>query len=62
MKSCFKEGLPTRYLHRLKRARDEMIRNLFDVPNEHERREHAERIARAQRNFLRWVKTDKIHI
>jgi hypothetical protein len=39
-----------------------MILNLFQIPTERERREHAERIARAQRNFLRWVKTDKIHI
>lgn len=61
MKSCFSEGLPTCYLRRLKRARDEVIRNLFEIPTQRERREHAERIARAQRNFLRWVKTAKIH-
>ncbi len=39
-----------------------MIRNLFEIPTERERRERAERVARAQRNFLRWVKTDKIHL
>ena len=59
MKSSFSETVPTRYLHRLRCTRDEMIRNLFEIPTERQRREHAERIARAQRNFLRWVKTGK---
>jgi hypothetical protein len=61
MKSYFSETSPTRYLHRLRCVRDEMIRNLFEIPTEQERRERAERIARAQRNFLRWVKKGKIH-
>jgi hypothetical protein len=51
MKSCFIETLPIRYLDRLRRARDEMIRNLFEIPTERERREHAERIARAVRTI-----------
>jgi hypothetical protein len=62
MKSCFSDTLQTRCLHLLRRTRDEMIRNLFEIPTERERREHAERIAKAQRNFLRWVKTEKIHL
>jgi len=62
MKSCFSGTLATRYLDQLRHARDELIRNLLEVPIEPERREHAERIARAQRNLLRWVKTGKIHL
>jgi hypothetical protein len=45
-----------RSLHRLKAARDDVIRKLFEMPAERERKERRERIARAQRDFLRWIK------
>ena len=33
-----------------------MIRKLFENPAEPERKAHAERVAKAQRLFLRWLK------
>src|SRR5262249_3354049 len=47
------------WLHQLRAARDRMIRKLFETPTERERNERLERIARAQRNFLRWIKRQK---
>src|SRR5437870_13084480 len=48
-----------RWLHQLKAARDAMIRKLFEIPAESERRAHAERLAKAQRVFWRWLKKGK---
>jgi hypothetical protein len=45
-----------RWLHQLRAARDGMIRKLFEIPAEPERKAHAERIAKVQRLFLRWLK------
>jgi len=36
-----------------------MIRKLVEIPAEPERKAHAERIAKTQRLFLRWLKKDK---
>jgi hypothetical protein len=36
-----------------------MIRKLLESPAEPERRAHAERIAKTQQLFLRWLKKDK---
>src|SRR5574338_657780 len=44
------------WLHQLRTARNDLIRKLFQMPGERERKERMERIARAQRNFLRWIK------
>ena len=46
----------TRWLHQLRAARDAMMRKLFEIPAERERKAHAERLAKAQRVFLRWLK------
>jgi hypothetical protein len=49
-----------RWLHRwLRAARDAMIRKLFEIPAEPERKAHAERLAKAQRLFLQWLKKGK---
>ena len=48
-----------RWLHQLKAARDAMIRKLFEIPAEPERKAHAERIAKAQRVFFGWLKKGK---
>ena len=47
------------WLHQLRAARQAVIRNLFEIPGEPERRAHAERIAKTQRLFLRWLKKGK---
>lgn len=47
------------WLHPLKAAREALIRKLFEIPAEPERKAHAERIAKAQQWFLRWLKKDK---
>jgi hypothetical protein len=47
------------WLHQLRAARQAMIRKLFEIPAEPERKAHAERIAKAQRLFLRWLKKSK---
>jgi hypothetical protein len=44
------------WLHRLRTAPEGFIRRLFEIPAEPERKAHAERIAKAQRLFLRWLK------
>jgi hypothetical protein len=44
------------WLHQFIAARNDIIRKLFQMPGERERRERINRIARAQRNFLRWIK------
>ena len=36
-----------------------MIRKLFEIPAEPERKAHAERIAKAQRAFFGWLKKGK---
>ena len=48
-----------RWLHQLGAARNAMIRKLFEIPAEPERKAHAERIANVQRMFLRWLKKAK---
>jgi hypothetical protein len=48
-----------RWLHQLRAARDAMIRKLFEIPAEPERKAHAERIAKAQRVFFGWLKKGK---
>ena len=48
-----------RWLHQLRAARDAMIRKLFEIPAEPERRAHAERLANARRVFLRWLTKGK---
>ena len=48
-----------RWLHQLRAARDAMIRKLFEIPAEPERKAQAERIAKAQRVFSRWLKKSK---
>jgi hypothetical protein len=48
-----------RWLHWLRAARDTMIRKLFEIPAEPERKAQAERIAKAQRLFSRWLKKSK---
>jgi len=45
-----------RWLHQLRSARDSFIRKLFEMPADRERKRRMARIARAQRNFLRWIK------
>jgi len=47
-----------RWLHQIRAARDAGIRKLFETPAEPERKAHAERIAKAQRVFLRWLKRE----
>ena len=37
----------------------QLIRKLFEIPAEPERKAHAERIAKTQRLFLRWLKKGK---
>jgi len=54
-----RETPSARWLHQLKAARDAMIRKLFETPAERERKAHAERLANAQRVFLRWLKKGK---
>ena len=49
----------TRWPDKLRAARDGVIRKLFEIPGEPERKAHAERIARAQLAFLRWLKRHK---
>jgi hypothetical protein len=51
-------GTP-RWLHQLRAARDALIRKLFEIPAEPERKAQAERIAKAQRVFSRWLKKSK---
>ena len=53
------ETPPASWLHQLRAARQALIRKLFEIPAEHERKAHAERIAKAQRVFLRWLKKGK---
>jgi len=48
-----------RWLHQLRAARDAVIRKLFEIPAEPERKAHAERLAKAQRVLLRWLKKGK---
>jgi hypothetical protein len=48
-----------RWLHQLRAARDAMIRKLFEIPAEPERKAHAERLAKAQQVLLRWLKKGK---
>jgi hypothetical protein len=48
-----------RWLHQLRAARDAVIRKLFEIPAEPERKAQAERIAKAQRVFSRWLKKSK---
>ncbi|PYL62041.1 MAG: hypothetical protein DMF31_00845 [Verrucomicrobia bacterium] len=48
-----------RWLHQLRAGRDAMIRKLFEIPAEPERKAQAERIAKARRVFLRWLKKSK---
>ena len=48
-----------RWLHQLRAARDAMIRKLFEIPAEPERKAHAERLGKAQRVFWRWLKKGK---
>jgi hypothetical protein len=48
-----------RWLHQLREARDAMIRKLFEIPAEPERKAQAERIAKARRVFSRWLKKSK---
>ena len=45
-----------RWLHQLRAARDSFIRKLFEMPADREGKKRMARIARAQRNFLRWIK------
>jgi hypothetical protein len=47
------------WLHQLRAARQAIIRKLFEIPAEPERKAHAERIAKTQRLFLRWLKKGK---
>ena len=47
------------WLHQLRAARQAIIRKLFEIPAEPERQAHAERIAKTQRLFLRWLKKGK---
>ena len=47
------------WLHQLRAARQALIRKLFEIPAEPERKAQAERIAKTQRLFLRWLKKDK---
>ena len=53
------ETARTRWLHRLRATRDAMIRKLFEIPTEPERKAQAERIAKTQRVFLRWLRKGK---
>ena len=54
--SSSSESLRDHWLHQLRAARNDIIRKLFQMPGERERKERMERLARAQRNFLRWIK------
>jgi hypothetical protein len=45
--------------YRLRAARDAMIRKLFEIPAEPERKAHAEQLAKAQQVLLRWLKKGK---
>jgi hypothetical protein len=47
------------WLHQFRAARQAIIRKLFEIPAEPERKAHAERIAKTQRLFLRWLKKGK---
>jgi hypothetical protein len=47
------------WLHQFRAAGQAMIQKLFEVPAEPERKAHAERIAKAQRVFLRWLRKGK---
>jgi hypothetical protein len=47
------------WLHQLRASGQAMMRKLFEVPAEPERKAHAERIAKTQRMFLRWLKKGK---
>jgi hypothetical protein len=47
------------WLHQLGTAAQVLIRKLFEIPAEPERKAHAERLAKAQRLFLRWLKKGK---
>src|SRR5262249_4938404 len=49
----------TRWLHKLRAGGGGVIRKVFEIPGEPDRKAHAERIARAQRAFLRWLKPQK---
>jgi hypothetical protein len=42
-------------LHQLRAARGAIIRRLFQIPTEHERKAHEEQIARVRRALLRWI-------
>ena len=48
-----------RWLHQLRAARDALIRKLFEIPTEPDRKSQAERIAKAQSVFLRWLEKFK---
>jgi hypothetical protein len=47
------------WLHQLRAAPQAMIRKFFEIPAEPERKAHAERIAKAHRVFLQWLKKGK---
>ena len=47
------------WLHQLRGSGQALIRKLFEMPAEPERKAHAEQIAKTQRLFLRWLKRDK---
>jgi hypothetical protein len=49
----------SRWLYQLRAVRDAVIRKLFEIPAEPERKAQAERIAKAQRVFSRWLKKSK---
>ena len=54
--SSSSESAREHWLHHFRAARDDIMRKLFQTPTDRERKERMERIARAQRNFLRWIK------
>ena len=45
-----------RRLHRLRAARDAMIRKLFEIPTERERKAREDAINKAHFRFLRWLR------
>jgi len=47
------------WLRQLRVSGQAMIRKLVEIPAEPERKAHAERIAKTQRLFMRWLKKDK---
>ena len=47
------------WLHQLRASGQAVIRKLVEIPAEPERKAHAERVAKTQRLFLRWLKKGK---